>query len=310
MTIVVGFGGSAMSSAIVTSKQPLDLKIVLMLVAAIALLAVLMASRRIASRQTFSTICPGCGDPFEAYARVNFAGFRVLECQSCGVERLYPMPTLIVLVGWVIVLATSVAVPVAYLTDPKPKPPLAAVWVLILLCLLLHDQRLRRVLRVRAQQSDVSSGGRVASSDGMDSEPTVADMMAAYAQDAVDHARASVGVTLDFSPGSIEHVERILAQLHSSLPKGFLGKLRRRGPTQQDILKMAKMYGGYIGEVVRRAGGGEWTFDTEIAPGERILCLSKEGQRVWPVAKVHKRITAGSGDDVWLYVRMVMQDWK
>jgi hypothetical protein len=31
----------------------------------------------------------------------------------------------------------------------------------------------------------------------MESTPTVADMMAAYAQDAVDHAKATLGVTPD-----------------------------------------------------------------------------------------------------------------
>jgi hypothetical protein len=34
-------------------------------------------------------------------------------------------------------------------------------------------------------------------------------MMAAYAQDAVDHAKTAAGVTLDYSPDSIKQVEGV-----------------------------------------------------------------------------------------------------
>lgn len=144
----------------------------------------------------------------------------------------------------------------------------------------------------------------------MDSKPTVADMMAAYAQDAVDHAQASSGIALDFSQESIERVEDILEQLHSSLPRGILAKLFGRGPSRQDIETMAKMYGGYIGEVWRRTTGGEWSFDTETVPGHQSICFTKADYRVWPVAKVYKRITVGSGDNVWWFSRVLLQRWQ
>jgi hypothetical protein len=50
---------------------------------------------------------------------------------------------------------------------------------------------------------------------------TVTDMMVAYAQDAVDHAQSSAGVTLDYSPDSIKSVEEILEKLYAAVPRGF-----------------------------------------------------------------------------------------
>jgi hypothetical protein len=44
-------------------------------------------------------------------------------------------------------------------------------------------------------------------------QPTVNDMMEAYALDAVDHAKAALGIVLDFTPQSIENVEKVLQVL-------------------------------------------------------------------------------------------------
>ena len=144
----------------------------------------------------------------------------------------------------------------------------------------------------------------------MADKPTVTDMMVAYAQDAVDHAQASSAVVLDYSLDSIRGVEEILEKLRAALPRGFWGKLLGKGPSQQDVDQVCKMYGGYVGEVFRKAGGGEWTLDTEIVPGQNTICLRNGDQRIWPVAKVYKRILNGSEDNVWAYSQVVMGDWK
>ncbi len=79
-------------------------------------------------------------------------------------------------------------------------------------------------------------------------EPTVNDMMSAYALDAVDLARTRFGVALDFSEESINALEGILDRLHASLPTG-MQRAFRRGPTQEQIDQMAKIWGGYLGKV-------------------------------------------------------------
>ena len=139
--------------------------------------------------------------------------------------------------------------------------------------------------------------------------PTVTDMMVAYSEDAVDHARTSSGVVLDYTPESVERVETILREMYSGIPKGFFARIFKRGPTQEMIWSMCKVYGGYVGEVLRREKGGEWSFDNEIVPGTSTICLSQGTCRIWPPAKVFKRLTNGGEDNVWHYFTVVRRDW-
>jgi hypothetical protein len=143
----------------------------------------------------------------------------------------------------------------------------------------------------------------------VESQPTVGDMMTAYAQDAIDHAKSSSDITLDYSPDSARRVEEVLERLHAAIPRGLLGRLFGRGPSAQDIWKVSKMYGGYLGEVFRRTAGGEWDIDKEIVPGENTICLRKGKNRIWPPAKVYKRLTNGSEDNVWFYSQLILKDW-
>jgi hypothetical protein len=117
-------------------------------------------------------------------------------------------------------------------------------------------------------------------------------------------------MALDYSPESIRNAEAVLEKLHAALPKGFLGRLLGKGPSPDDLDKMSKMYGGYVGEVIRQAGGGEWVFDTEIMRGQKVICLTKGDMKIWPPAKVYKRLTNGPEDNVWHYSQVIMKDWK
>jgi hypothetical protein len=133
-------------------------------------------------------------------------------------------------------------------------------------------------------------------------------MMAAYAQDAVDHARAQ-GVTLDFSHESVHAVEGLLAVMHEARPKGLLSRLLSRGPSQETLLTLAKMYGGYVGEVLRRSSSGEWYLDQEVVPGQTTIGPRSGEQRIWPPAKAGKRIVNGPEDNIWHYFQVVARDW-
>lgn len=133
---------------------------------------------------------------------------------------------------------------------------------------------------------------------------TIADVMQAYAEDAVDMAADRYGETLDFSEDSIQQVEEILAQLHNTLPKGRLSALLRRGPSEGQIWQMAKAWGGYLGEVIRRRWGGEWTTETAAHPGAVITLRVKESD-IFPAAKAYKRLTAGPEDNVWTYYQVL-----
>jgi hypothetical protein len=139
------------------------------------------------------------------------------------------------------------------------------------------------------------------------SEPTVGDMMAAYAEDAVDHAKRN-GVVLDYTMASVKDVETLLGVLYAAAPRGVLARLLKRGPSTEDVATAAKMYGGYVGEVIRRTRGGEWVLDTEISPGQTVISLRDGEWRTFPPAKVHKRLVNGPEDNVWHYFQVLMNE--
>jgi hypothetical protein len=140
-------------------------------------------------------------------------------------------------------------------------------------------------------------------------EATITDAMQAYAQDAVDLASQQFQTNLDFSESSLEQVEEILARLHNSLPKGTFGKLFKRGPSQDQIWQMAKVWGGYIGEVIRRRWGGEWATETASHPGI-VITLRVLGMEIFPPAKAYKRLTNGPEDSIGHYYQVLKRDFE
>ncbi len=135
------------------------------------------------------------------------------------------------------------------------------------------------------------------------SQPTINDMMVAYAEDAVDFARCNFAVDLDYSNQSIERIENIAARLYDTKPKGLLGRLFRKGPSDDQIQSICKMLGGYIGEVYRRSKGGDWAINQEF---QAIGILADETW-IFPPAKVYKRLTNGAEDDLWVYFRVMLE---
>lgn len=66
---------------------------------------------------------------------------------------------------------------------------------------------------------------------------------------------------------------------------------------------MSKIWGGYIGEVIRRKWGGNWSTENEAYPGE--LTLKIFDNNIFPPSKVYKRLTNGSGDNIWFYYQVL-----
>jgi hypothetical protein len=127
---------------------------------------------------------------------------------------------------------------------------------------------------------------------------TVGDMMAAYAADAVDHARETCGVPLDYDPGSVAQVEAILGKLYEGIPRGLFARLFGKGPSPDVIAAICKMYGAYIGECIRRKWGGEWETDHPVA-GPQSFPIDSQGHQSFPLGWCYKRLRAGPEDNVW-----------
>src|SRR6186997_149771 len=115
----------------------------------------------------------------------------------------------------------------------------------------------------------------------------VNDMMEAYAEDAVDYAK-QLKKSLDYSEESIRQVEDICTMLYNAIPKSFLGKLIKKSPSEETIIQMSKMLGGYIGEVMKKHYGGNWDVEDFMNQGNTILINIGE-LKTFPVGKVYKR---------------------
>ncbi len=140
------------------------------------------------------------------------------------------------------------------------------------------------------------------------SQYSVEDMMKAYSEDAIELAR-KLGHELDCSEDSLKKVETILEMYNKEIPKGFIKRLLKKCPTQQEIIQMSKVWGGYIGEVIRNKFGGQWTFE-DLFGEKNIAVLSVGETQLFPVAKAYKRIVNGKEDDIYFYYKVLIQQFQ
>jgi hypothetical protein len=120
-------------------------------------------------------------------------------------------------------------------------------------------------------------------------------MASAYAEKAVQKAR-EFNVHLDYSEDSLLEVEAILSQLRENLPGA---------EEADDLAEICKTWGSYFGEVVRRRFGGEWSIETYPGKQFATLTLSVGANKLFPTMKVHRRLTHGADDNVWLFYETV-----
>ena len=133
-------------------------------------------------------------------------------------------------------------------------------------------------------------------------EPSPNEIMAAYAANAVNFAQSNFGISLDFSVESIDQVESLANRLFHTRPKGFIAKLFRKLPSENDVQNVCKMLGAYIGEVYRQNKGGEWQINQE----HQAIGLVDGETWIFPLAKVLKRITNGKKDDLSAYFAAIV----
>lgn len=74
---------------------------------------------------------------------------------------------------------------------------------------------------------------------------------------------------------------------------------------QPDISETCKIWGSYLGEVVRRQFGGDWSIETYPGKQFATLTLTVNGSRLFPSMKMHRRLTQGSDESAWVFYQMV-----
>jgi hypothetical protein len=128
------------------------------------------------------------------------------------------------------------------------------------------------------------------------SAPTIHNVMEAYAKDAELDAHKR-GVSLDYSEPSLAQVDGILETITAN------GVLTPKSSTEEDGLWMlAKIYGGYVGQVVIKQMGGEWQLQDLPDGGSRVVLLCS-GIQAFPPEKVFKRLTKDRFSGVGGYCR-------
>jgi hypothetical protein len=118
---------------------------------------------------------------------------------------------------------------------------------------------------------------------------SLAEMMSAYAEQAVQLAWKDHRQRLDLSESSIDVLEQILD-----------------GQSAEDLGFQTRVWGSYFGEVIRRRFAGEWELAQYPGGGvSAVPTLVVQGGRLYPLMKVYRRLTLGAGENLPAFYKMV-----
>lgn len=108
---------------------------------------------------------------------------------------------------------------------------------------------------------------------------TLDDQMQADALEAQKFSRKHLVLELDFSPGSVAELEQQADTVEYAV---------RGGKSDENIDMLARIWGAYIGEALRKKCGGAWTSDESGRIG-----LKGENSTAYPQDAVRSRLTDG-----------------
>jgi hypothetical protein len=123
--------------------------------------------------------------------------------------------------------------------------------------------------------------------------PDLDAMMEAYAAAAVTLAREIFRQRLDYNSDSLVAFEAVLSELAE---KGDL-----------DYDYEVKLWGSYLGEVLRRRYAGGWEMTQYPGGVAAVPAVEVRGSRLFPLMKVYRRITMGDGESIAAFFDMVTE---
>jgi hypothetical protein len=121
---------------------------------------------------------------------------------------------------------------------------------------------------------------------------SIGEMMLAYAEHATGLAQGEHLRKLDYSEDSIEVLEEIVSSVAETL-------------NSEDEEFQVRLWGGYLGEVVRRRYDGEWTMSSYPGGITSVPTLEVRGSRLYPLVKVYRRLTMGKVENLVTFYRLV-----
>jgi hypothetical protein len=123
--------------------------------------------------------------------------------------------------------------------------------------------------------------------------PDLDTMMAAYAAAAVTIAREIFRQRLDYNSGSLVAFEAVLSELAEK--------------SELDYDYEVKLWGGYLGEVLRRRYAGGWEMTQYPGGVAAVPAVEVRGSRLFPLMKVYRRITMGDAESIAAFFDMVTE---
>lgn len=123
--------------------------------------------------------------------------------------------------------------------------------------------------------------------------PSLEAMMEGYARAAADLARRKFKQKLDFSAESIDSLDEVLVQVGES--------------PELDLDFEVRLWGSYLGEVVRRRYAGSWEMARYPGGEMAVPAVEVRGSRLFPLMKVYRRLTQGEEEDLRTFFAMVTE---
>ncbi len=114
-----------------------------------------------------------------------------------------------------------------------------------------------------------------------------------YAQAAADFARREFQQKLDFTSESIDALDDILVLVGES--------------PELDLDFETRLWGSYLGEVVRRRYAGSWELTPYPGGAVSVPAVDVRGSRLFPLIKVYRRLTTGEEEDLRAFYSMVTE---
>jgi hypothetical protein len=121
--------------------------------------------------------------------------------------------------------------------------------------------------------------------------PSLDAMMEGYARAAADLARKDFRRNLDFSAQSIDGLDEILVLIGET--------------PEMDIDFEVRLWGSYLGEVLRRRYAGNWEMTRYPGGDMAVPAVEVRGSRLFPLMKVYRRLTEGEEEDLATFFSMV-----
>ena len=117
--------------------------------------------------------------------------------------------------------------------------------------------------------------------------------MEGYARAAATLAREEFRQSLDFTPESIDALDEILVLIGES--------------PELDLDFEARLWGSYLGEVLRRRYAGSWEMTQYPGGVAAVPAVDVRGSRLFPMMKVYRRLTIGDDEDLSSFYAMVTE---